>query len=842
MAADFAKKRAVRNGEKTRSSHPYQNKGVTPHAPMLVGKKMTMKLPVKKFRNRFDSKLVECKTTAELRPLTEIIGQNRAIKALDFGLNIPEKGFNIYVSGIHGTGRKTAVLKFLDDLGKTKPKGNDWIYVNNFEKPYEPDAITLPPGEGKEFQKEMAIFISEAKRVIPKVFESEDYVTKREAVVHGIEEERGQLFAWINESANTKGFIVKPGPAGLMTIPTKNGKPLQQEEFQALPEEEQAKFQEKREELLADLRTMYRKVRDLDEKEKEEVDSLNQQVALNATGHRVAVLKDKYSLIDPLLTFIEAVQKDIVDNLPQFMPEAPPQQQPAGQGPQQSKPPLLKELAFRKYEVNVVVDNSGSEGAPVVFEQNPTYQNLFGKSEKEVEFGVVTTDFTMIRPGSIHMANGGFLIMMAEDLLRNQFSWDGLKTALKTGKVVIEEPGERMGFITAKGIKPDPIPLTVKVVLIGTPLINQMLYTQDPDFSELFKVKAEFDTVMDRNEENSRQYGSFICTLCQESNLKHLDSSAVAKIIEYGSRLADDQQKLSTRFSHVSDIIREASYYATKENAKNTTKEHVEKAIEEKMYRSALIQEKIQEFITRGFFLVDTEGERVGQINGLSVMSGGDIEFGRPSRLTASVGVGRSGIMDIEREAALGGPTHTKGVLILAGYLNNKYAQDKPLSLSARLVFEQSYEGVDGDSASSTELYSILSALSGLPINQAIAVTGSVNQKGDIQAIGGVNEKIEGYFEVCKAKGLTGKQGVMIPASNVQNLMLKEEILEAAKKKKFAIYTVSTIDEGIEVLTGVKAGEREPDGTFKKDTVNYLVNQRLMEMAETIKEYPIALK
>lgn len=802
---------------------------------------MTMKLPVKTFRNRFDSHLVECKTTAELQPLTEIIGQKRAIKALDFGLNIPEKGFNVYVSGTHGTGRKTAVLKFLSELAKTKPKGNDWIYVNNFEKPYEPDAITLPPGKGKEFQDDMAIFISEAKRVIPKVFESEDYATKREAVIHGIEEERAQLFAWINESANMKGFIVKPGPSGLLTIPTRDGQPLQQEEFQALPEEEKAKFQEKREELLADLRTMYRKVRDLDEKEKEAVDSLNQEVALNATGHRVAILKDKYSAIDPLLTFIAAVQKDIVDNLYQFMPETPQQQQ-AGQAQQQIQHPLLSELAMRKYEVNVIVDNSGTEGAPVVFEQNPTYQNLFGKIEKEVEFGVITTHFTMIRSGSIHMANGGYLVMMVEDLLRNQFSWDGLKTALKTGTVVIEEPGERMGFITTKGIKPDPIPLTVKVVLIGTPLIHQMLYTQDPDFSELFKVKAEFDTVMDRNEENAREYASFICTLCQESNLKHLDSSAVAKIIEYGSRLADDQQKLSTRFSVVSDIIREASYYATKENAENTAKEHVEKAIEEKLYRSALIQEKIQEFIRRGVFLVDTGGERVGQINGLSVMSGGDIEFGRPSRVTASVGVGRSGIMDIEREAALGGPTHTKGVLILAGYLNNKYAQDKPLSLSARLVFEQSYGGVDGDSASSTELYSILSALSGLPINQAIAVTGSVNQKGDVQAIGGVNEKIEGYFEVCKTTGLTGKQGVMIPASNVQNLMLKEEILEAAKKKMFAIYAVSTIDEGIEVLTGVTAGERLPDGTFEKDTVNYRVNQRLKEMAETIKEYQVAPK
>jgi lon-related putative ATP-dependent protease len=799
---------------------------------------MMEKLPVEKFRNRFDSKLVECKTTADLQPITEIIGQKRAIKALDFGLNITEKGFNVYVSGVYGTGRKTAVLKFLDEMAKIKPKGDDWIYVNNFENPYEPNAIALPPGKGKEFKKDMATFISEAKRLIPALFESEDYATKRDAVIHGIEEERAKLFAWIDESANSKGFLVKPGPAGILTIPVKDGKPLEQKEFQALPENEQAEYQKKREELLADLRTMYRQVRDLDKKEKEAVDSLNQEVALNTTGHRVAALKDKYASIDPILTFVDAVQKDIVDNLPQFMP-LPTQPQQAQQQFQQS---LMRELAFRKYEINVIVDNSGTKGAPVVFEQNPTYQNLFGKIEKEVEFGVVTTDFTMIRPGSIHRANGGYLVMMVEDLLRNQFSWDGLKTALKTEKVVIEEPGERMGFITAKGVKPDPIPFAIKVVLIGTPMINQILYTQDPDFSELFKVKAEFDTVMERNEENAKEYASFICALCKESNLKHLDNSAVAKIIEYGSRLADDQQKLSTRFSLVSDIIREASFYASKENAKNTAKKHVELAIEEKLYRSALIQEKIQEFIQRGFFLVDTEGERVGQINGLSVMSGGDVEFGRPSRVTASVGVGRSGVMDIEREAALGGPTHTKGVLILSGYLNNKFAQDKPLSLSARLVFEQSYEGVDGDSASSTELYSILSALSGLPINQAIAVTGSVNQKGDVQAIGGVNEKIEGYFEVCKAKGLTGKQGVMIPASNVQNLMLKEEILDAAKKGKFALYSVNTIDEGIEVLTGVKAGERQPDGTFEKDTVNYLVDLRLKEMAETIKEYPVALK
>jgi lon-related putative ATP-dependent protease len=394
-----------------------------------------------------------------------------------------------------------------------------------------------------------------------------------------------------------------------------------------------------------------------------------------------------------------------------------------------------------------------------------------------------------------------------------------------------------MGFISTRGIKPEPIPLSIKVVIIGTPQINQILYTQDPDFSELFKVKADFDITMDRTEENVRNYASFICGICEEYQLRHLDKSAVAKVIEYGSRLAEDQNKLTTRFSDVTDLIQEAGYYAEQEQSEYTTGQNVLKAIEEKIYRSNLIQEKIQEFITRGSFLIETEGRKVGQLNGLSVIGLGDISFGRPSRVTASIGIGRGGIIDIEREAAMGGPTHTKGVLILSGFLNDRFAQDKPLSLSARLVFEQSYEGVDGDSASSTELYAILSALSGLPINQAIAVTGSVNQKGEVQAIGGVNEKLEGFFEICKAKGLTGKQGAMIPTSNVQNLMLKDEILEAAKNGKFTIYPVSTIDEGIEVLTGVKAGKLQRDGTFEQDTVNYLVDKRLKEMAEIMKEF-----
>jgi len=794
---------------------------------------MVTPLPPEQYRHQFDASLVDCTSTRDLKPLEEIVGQKRALAALNFGLNIGEKGFNLYVSGIYGTGRKTAVKKFLAELAKTKPLGNDWIYVNNFTNPYEPNAIRLPPGMGKEFKGDMETFIEEAKRFIPKVFEDENYVNRRDAAVRGIEEEKVRLLTHIDEVAKEKGFIIQSGPQGLLTTPLKeNGEPFQPEEFVALPPEAQAEFQKRKDELNIELRNTFRQLRDLDQKGGEAIEELNRDVALNAIGHRVAALKDKYEKVDEISTYIEAVQKDIVENLPQFMPE-PPQQQV----PPQFQNPFFRELAMRKYEVNVIVDNSGNGGATVIYEQNPSYQNLFGKIEKEVRYGVVATDFTMIRPGSIHKANGGFLVLLAEDLFRNQFSWDGLKTALKTDEVVVEEPGERMGFISTRGIKPEPIPLSLKVVIIGTAEIYQILYTQDPDFSEFFKVRADFDTTMDRTEENVRNYASFICGLCEEYGLRHLDPSGVARVIEYGSRLADDQNKLTTRFSAVADIIREASYYAALDESEFTTDRHIVQAVEEKIYRSNLIQEKVQEYITKGIFLIETEGEEVGQVNGLSVMGLGDISFGRPSRVTASIGTGRGGIIDIEREAAMGGPTHTKGVLILSGYLNAMYAQDKPLSLSARLVFEQSYGGVDGDSASSTELYTILSSLSGLPINQAIAVTGSVNQKGEVQAIGGVNEKLEGLFDVYKAKGLTGKQGAMIPASNVQNLMLKDEIIEAAKEGKFTIYPVTTIDEGIEVLTGVPAGKRRPDGTFEEGTVNYLVDKRLREMAETMKEF-----
>jgi lon-related putative ATP-dependent protease len=800
---------------------------------------MPSELSPEKLRRECDPKWLSCETTEDVSPLEGIIGQERAMRALRFGLDIKERGFNVFVAGYPGTGRMTAVKDFLEEIAKGKSVPDDWCYVNSFTNPYEPKALKLPAGKGKGLQKDMETLIKEARSVLPKAFEGEDYAAKREATIRAIEQERQKLFTELNEKAQEQGFVIQSTPIGLLTIPVIQGQPLSDKDFLSLNPKTRDEIEKRREKLNADMRSAMRQLRNMEGKISQELEKLNRDVALYATGHLMNDLKEKYTSSNEVTAYIEEVQKDLLENLEQFLePETPRRGQGQGPEPGPTAFPWMKELPFRKYAVNVVVDNSNLKGAPVVLEYNPTYQNLFGRIEKEAQFGVLTTDLTMIRAGSLHKANGGYLVVSAEDLLKNMFVWDGLKMAMSTGQISVEEPGERLGYIAIKGLRPASIPLDAKILLVGNPMLYYMFYSGDKDFKELFKVKADFDVTMDRTEENMRKYVAFICTFCRKENLKHLDSSAAGKIIEHGSRLAEDQEKLSTRFADVADIIREANFYASQENSTYINASHVKKAIEEKTYRSNLIQEKIKEMITRGFYLIDTESEVVGQVNGLSVMEIGDFAFGRPSRVTVSIGMGREGITDIEREAKMGGPIHTKGVLILSGYLNEKYAQDKPVSLSARLVFEQSYEGVEGDSASSTELYAILSAISGLPLKQCFAVTGSVNQKGEVQAIGGVNEKIEGFFEVCKSKGLTGRQGVMIPESNVQNLMLKEEIVETIKEGKFHIYPVKTIDQGIELLTGVKAGVRQPDGTFEKDTVNYRVNQRLKEMAEKLKEFP----
>jgi len=794
---------------------------------------MIRELRSEQLRNFCDPVKIKCKSTSELEPIGEIIGQERAVKVLKYGIEMRGKGFNIYVSGSPGTGRMTAVKDFLEKASSSEKVPSDWCYVNNFKDQYEPSVIRLPPGQGKLFQKEMIDFIENAKRMLPEAFESEDYSVKRDSTLRGTENERTKLFEDLNAMAHQRGFMIQRSPVGLLTVPILDGKPLSEQEFMALPPETRSEIQKKREEVTEELRGAMRKIKNIDEKINNDLKDLNREVALFTIGHLVENIVEKFKGHGDVIKYVNSVQEDILENIIQFITFSKPSQQM----PVNPQMPWQRDMAFRKYEVNVIVDNSETDGAPVIVELNPTYQNLFGKLEKEAQFGMLITDFTMIHSGSIHKANGGYLVLPMEELVRNVISWEGLKIALKQGEATIEEPAEKFGYISTRGIKPAPIPLDIKVVIIGSPQMYQLLYNNDPSFKELFKVKADFDNSMDRNEVHIRDYTKFVCTFCKKEKLNHLSSGSLSKLIEYSSRISDHQEKLSTQFAMIADIIREADFYAKRDGLDVIDASHITKAIEEKDYRSSMIEEKMQEMFERGQLLLDISGDEVGQVNGLSVLSLGDYTFGRPSRVTASTGIGKGGVMDIERESAMGGPIHAKGVMIIGGYLLKKYAQDKPLGLSARLVFEQSYSGVEGDSASSTELYAILSSLSGIPIKQGIAVTGSVNQNGEVQPIGGVNFKIEGHFAVCKSKGLTGDQGVMIPASNVQNLMLKEEIVEAVKEGKFHIYSVATIDEGLEVLTGVKPGERKEDGSFEEGTIHYKVNKRLEEMAEQLKSY-----
>ncbi len=788
---------------------------------------MPYELSPEQLRRTFDPQALGIETTEHIEPLEGIIGQRRAVSALQFGLGIQELGFNIYVAGPPGIGKMTAVRSFLEELARQKETPPDWCYVNNFEDPYQPKALRLPPGWGTRFAQDIKNLIEHVRRELPKVFESEEYSARRDEIVKAINQQREAIINRVQEKAAQAGFLLQAAPFGILIVPVLGGRPLSDAEFQSLPQAAREDIQRRRDALQEDLKIAMKEIRALEKLAQERLTELDRQVTLYMVGGLIDDLREKYRELPEVLEYLDALQKDILENIELFKEE---------QKSQGELPPWAKELPFRKYSVNVLVDNSKQQGAPVVVELNPVYHNLFGRIEKETQFGALYTDFTMIKAGSLHRANGGYLVLPIEDVLRSLLSWDGLKRALRSREIFIEELGERLGFIATKSLRPQPIPLDVKVVLVGHPIFYYLLHAYDEEFPELFKVKADFDTRMDASPENIRDFLKFLCTFCQKERLKHLDNTAVAKLLEYAARLAEDQQKLSTHFGAIADIIREANYWALQEGSLHIRARHVQKALDEKVYRSNLIQERIQEMIARGTLLIDTEGRAVGQVNGLSVISLGNYTFGKPSRITASVGAGREGIVDIEREVELGGPIHSKGVLILSGYLAQKYAQDKPLTLTAKLVFEQSYEGVEGDSASSAELYALLSALSGLPIKQGIAVTGSVNQHGEVQAIGGVNEKIEGFFDVCKIKGLTGEQGVLIPKSNVQNLMLREDIVEAVRAKKFHIWAVSTIDEGIEILTGVSAGERGRDGKFPEGTVNYLVDQRLREFAECLKE------
>lgn len=794
---------------------------------------MPKELTAEQARKTCDPSVFQCDSTVELKPIETIIGQDRALSALKFGLNIAKPGFNIFAAGPAGTGRTTAIRSFLEALAAKKVVPPDWCYVYNFRDSYYPKALRMTPGMGQTLQKDMKRTIENAGRAIAQAFASKEYADRRAEITEAFNKKREAAFGMIGKRAKDKGFLLQTTPVGLFFIPAVDDEPMSEELYKKLSAHEKEELRKRQEELTKELKEQMTKLKSEETALEKQLEETDREVARYSMSHLFEELKNKYSELPQVIEYLNEVEKDIIENYEQFKAET----KPSATDPMAIMQGMLRQQAARKYEVNVLVDNSELKGAPVVLELNPTFNNLLGRIEKEAQFGALYTDFTMIKSGSLHRANGGFLVVRIEDLLTNFQSWEGLKRTLRDGKLIIEEIGERLGFIATKGIRPEPIPLDVKVVVIGEPIFYYLLLWYDTEFKELFKVKADFDSRMDRNEANLKDYVAVICRLRKEENLKHLKNDALAKIIEHSSRLAGDQEKLSTLFAEIADIVREANFWVDQDGANLIDAKHIMKAIEQKVYRSNLIQQRINEMIEKGMIMIDTEGEKVGQVNGLSVLDMGDFAFGKPTRITASLGVGREGLIDIEREAKLGGRIHTKGVMILNGYMTDKFVRDIPLSLSARLVFEQSYEEVEGDSASSTELYALLSRLSDVPIKQNIAVTGSVNQKGEVQAIGGLNEKVEGYFEVCRAKGLTGKQGVLVPESNGRNLMLKEEVVDAIAKGKFHIYPVGTIDEGIEALTGVKGGKRLPDGSFEPDSINDKVQKRLTALAEKLRDF-----
>jgi len=796
---------------------------------------MIEKLKPEELRRTFSRKQLPFDSTESLKPLGDIIGQERAVSALQFGLGIREAGFNVYVAGPPGVGKMTVVRTFLEEIAGREQRPPDWCYVYNFEDSYQPRCLRLPPGTGRALRKEMQDLVEHVRRAIPKIFENEEYQRKRGEMVKAFAKQKARLQDKINEKAAAQGFSLQQTSMGVMIIPLRGGKPLGEAEVAKMTPAEREALGKRRGSLEEFLKKSFKEMRGIDKSAQEKLKTLDTQVVLYVVGGIIDDIAEKHKETRQVADYLKAVRKDILENLDAFKAEQGEPDEGSAPG---ARGPWSKELLLRRYEVNLLVDNSGVKGAPLIVERNPIYGNLVGRVEKETHLGTLHTDHTLIKAGSLHQANGGYLVLPVDDVLHNTMSWDGLKRALRTGEVEIEDLSDRLGFISTKSLRPQPVPLDVKVVLVGQSLLYSLLHAYDEEFSELFKVKADFEVWMDATDANVRDFADYLCALCRREKLRHLEAGAVGKLLEHAGRLAEDQSKLSIYFGSLADVVREANYWAARDEKSRIGADHVRKAIDERVHRSNLIEKHLREMIARGTLLIRVSGEAPGQVNGLSVIETGGYAFGRPSRITASVGPGRDGIVDIDREVELGGPIHSKGVLILAGYLMLRFGAQRPLSLSGRLVFEQSYDGVEGDSASSAELYALLSALSGLPIRQGIAVTGSVNQRGEIQAIGGVNEKIEGFFDICSVLGLDGRQGVLIPKSNVRNLMLREDVVDAVRQGKFHVWAAGTVEEGIELLTARAAGVRGKDGKFPKGSVCALVDARLKEFGEALKEMP----
>jgi lon-related putative ATP-dependent protease len=771
-------------------------------------------------------------TTADLEHGIEFVGQKRAIAAIELGVNMDRQGYNIFALGPSGTGKYTLVSRFVEQKAAGEPPPSDWCYVNNFEQPYRPRALRLPPGMGKQLQRDMERLVEDLRTGLSSAFESEEYQSRRRVLEAEFQERQQESLKVLQDQARERNLTLLRTPAGLAFAPLREGEVIPPEEFQKLPEEEQKRVQDEVEALQQQLQKVLLQVPRWEREFRGRLRELNDEVTALVVNDLLDDLHEKYKELPAVLAYLQAVQADVSEHLQDFLESS--EEKPAAAPPANLPIPdaLQKSPALRRYQVNVLVDSSDATGAPVIYESNPSYQNLVGRVEQMALMGALVTDFTLIKPGVLHRANGGYLILDALKILSNPYAWEGLKRALEFRQVRIESAVQMLNMTSTISLEPEPIELDIKVILMGDRQLYYLLAQADPDFNELFKVAADFDDEFVRDEETTLQYARLIASIVRREGLRPFDRSAVCRVIEHAARLVEDAERVTARMQAIVDLLEESDHWAKMAGAETVGAQHVQQAIDAQIYRSDRVRDRMQEEMVRQVIFVDTEGEKVGQINALSVIQLGNFAFGRPSRVTATVHLGQGEVVDIEREVELSGPLHSKGVLILASYLRGRYAHDSPLSLGARLVFEQTYGGIDGDSASSTELYALLSAIAQTPIKQSFAVTGSVNQFGQVQPIGGVNEKIEGFFDLCKARGLTGEQGVLIPSANVKHLMLRQDVVEAVAAKQFHIYPVETIDQGIEILTGIPAGEPNAKGLFPKGTVNRMVADRLAELAE----------
>ena len=795
--------------------------------------KNEFELSYKKLKSTCNVDLFNFDTTDTLQPINTGIGQDRGIKALEFGLNVDINGYNIYLEGPSGVGKTMYTKHYLDTISKKKKTPQDWCYVYNFDNPNEPVAISLTAGQGKEFKEAMDRFIADIKRDIKETFSNDDFEKEKALLKQEYETKRTVLMDKLNATSIQYGFQVKSAKNGIYMMPVINGRTIEEEEFEKLDEQIKKEFEEKSSIVQQHVMEAITQIKMIQSEADKKVSEWQSNVALLTVNAHINYIKANFKRNKKINKFLDDVKKDILRNINAFLTADDEKNQQPPQPMQRQE--LVK--PWLNYRVNLFIDNSNREGAPVIMDSNYSYPNLFGKLEYENYYGSLKTDYTMLKPGLLHIANGGYLIMQATDILSNQMCYETLKKVLRTKELGIENLVDQHSSMVMVSLKPEPIPLNLKVIVIGSDSIYQTLISVDNDFKKLFKIKVEFEDDAPFSQENMNKLAQVVHGFCLAEELPPLDRSGMAKIIEFASRLADDQSKLSTRFSEITQVVGEAATLAKLRREKIITGKIVDEALKQRLERAQKYSEKYMEMIDSHTLLIDTTGFKVGQINGLTVMNVGTYAFGLPARITASTYVGKNGIINIEREVDMSGSTHSKGVYILTGYLGEMFAQDIPLSLTASLCFEQLYNGVDGDSASSTELYAILSSLSGIPINQAISVTGSVNQKGEIQPIGGVNDKIEGFFKICKSRGLDGTQGVMIPKLNVKNLNLSDEVVDAVKNKQFHIYAIETIEQGIELLTGVPAGKKDPvSGKFPAGTINYLAYEKLKKFAKISKE------